>query len=232
MFQYIKQMVVYAFDFDLTLTDAHSGGYPTEDDEDTDERFIAWNSPEKKEELTEMLQNIQTQGNSIYIVSRGLKDQIIEFLDMEGLLPFFKHVYGAKDEDQLAVGTLSGVYSEKDEEECSSNWARLKSRMLHEIAVDEQCSSRDIIFLDDTQGNVEEAKRNNFSAYYVFPAGLTTTLNIVHNLLNRVSREPRRRSPSVKTSWKKTKSSIKKARSAPPSTKKKITKSTLPRKSW
>ena len=65
---------ILALDFDKTITDIHTGGYP-------DSNKSYWNNIDNLNNLIKVLQNFKINGWRIYIVSRGMKNLIEKFIE-------------------------------------------------------------------------------------------------------------------------------------------------------
>lgn len=168
---------VICFDFDMTLTHHHSSGYPISKSNANDPDYTAWNKGGKAK-LMGLLDKLKHM--RLYIVSRGLRDEIDMYLQQEQLRTYFVAIKAAQNEDELATGVLGG--GTEDDEKCGTdNWATLKTQMLRSILSDE-CVT-DLIFLDDTPVNVERAREYGISAYLVDPPGLDTTISLLTQLV-------------------------------------------------
>ena len=166
--------IVICFDFDLTLTENHSGGYPNEviDPEDPNSPpYTAWNSIKGRESVKAMLITLKKNGFKTYIVSRGIQQQINQYLSRESLTSYFNGVMGAYDGDHLEA----------------ENWANIKLDYIQKIAQRENVTLDKIIFFDDTQENIAVAKAAGVNALLVNPPTSTTTVSMVSTMLETIS---------------------------------------------
>lgn len=146
-----KKVVI--FDFDLTLTDTHSGWVPRPGFEMMD--------GDAKKRLIGALNTLQGKGVRVYVCTRGVKTLVEDALKEnlgEGIIgengPIIE-VYGADNIGHVRKG--------------SGYWADLKTRMIERIIKKEKVEPEDVYFFDDTKLNRTKAKEK-------FP-----TLHAIHN---------------------------------------------------
>ena len=196
-------MSVFVFDFDQTLIMGHSGGQPTIDDEyETDDSLII--------KLCETLKSLLANNISIYINTRGVVEEVINYLRHrfhkvgENFNNLIKGVFGAEYEEQISnpySTTLefwyaNNIVSSKLEiapmKDASTRvWAYQKAAYLNKIAEQEQLDKESLYFFDDTEINIEYAKlcgynhsfiiNNEYSGKTCF---LEHTLELVPKLLS------------------------------------------------
>ena len=110
---------VFAFDFDLTLTDEHSRGHP-----DADSNLYL--SKSNHDNIGAMLQRIADDPTKcLFLISRGIKTKLEDYLkaqtipDGRSWLQLFDSVYGARDASHLNKGRDA--------------WVKIKQDLLKEI---------------------------------------------------------------------------------------------------
>ena len=139
------------FDFDLTLTDSHSSGYPNLDTDYFEEESL--------QRIREAFQELKEGGHSIYIVTRGMTHLVEQYISQPriGLSPYISKVYGADGESPI---------SGNKEMEGKPFWALKKVEYLKVILGLENAKPEDLYFFDDTALNVAEARRQGFTNSY------------------------------------------------------------------
>lgn len=135
-----KKIII--LDFDLTITDIHTGGRINYD-------LLYWNSSDNFNLLVKTLQKIKSFGWLIYIVSRGISSNIRKYLDKLNILNLFEDIYGAQDQDHLSQGT--------------NYWARYKTEYINQIVKINNINKTNIFFIDDTEENINYAISNGYA---------------------------------------------------------------------
>jgi len=151
------------------MTTYHSGGFPFSNFKHVDLNKIFGNL---YTELRTKISQYSNSNYSIYIVSRGSKEEIKEFLRQINLLQYFRGVYGAE------------VYEETDYGE--EYWAAKKVIYIKQICHIENVSRYNIFFFDDTKMNIESAIRTFPNSILIKDRtqGLLNAFNVMDKLLN------------------------------------------------
>ncbi len=130
-----------ALDFDLTITDVHTGG-------DIKNNIFYWNSRENLNSIIYQLEKFKNLNFGIYIVTRNIESNVINYIKLYGFGHLIDKVYGAKNQEHMNEGT--GV------------WSCLKLSYLNEISRLESIGKSNIYFFDDTKVNFNVAKSNGY----------------------------------------------------------------------
>jgi len=143
--------VILCFDFDLTLTDINTLGYPKKSED--------YFTSESLNGINQTFKKISSQNHSIYIVTRGMRQLVTEYISQPKIEfgQYVKKVYGA-DESFPVTG--------KDGQSWTSVWSDKKTEILEEIISIHQASRYELYFYDDTPLNIEVAKKNGFKNSY------------------------------------------------------------------
>ena len=171
------------FDFDKTLTEAHSGGYPMTKWVNGNRITDAFNG--QLEDLKKILSTLKDAGYNLFLNSRGSRSQLIDFFYTTNLINLIpeNNIFGASD-DKTRVLSINenepansyaeiGIGGSGD----TKNWARQKLRYLRRILQD--TNNLPTNFYDDTEENIKVVKQsgiNNLEGIHITPAGLPTTL--------------------------------------------------------
>ena len=146
-------MKVLALDFDLTLTKIHSNGYP-----DINETYFDSDDLNKIKLYFQKLKSINV---NIYIITRGIRQLVYNYIKKYGLDIYITNIYGADDSAGVNLG--------------GHTWSILKVRYLNQIITKETthnvCMKSDIYFIDDTPENVNCAIQNGFCNSYICEPG-------------------------------------------------------------
>lgn len=134
----------YAFclDFDCTITKHHSGGHPKIGVDVFDPEISS-------KKISGIFAHIRSLGHKIFIVSRGIENEIVSYLDHHKII--VDKVYGARDEAHLAEGTIP--------------WTSYKSAFLKTIR--DENKDHQVFFFDDTAENVVQAILDDFDSIHV-----------------------------------------------------------------
>ncbi|MCP3659713.1 MAG: hypothetical protein GY830_05075 [Bacteroidetes bacterium] len=175
-----KNNKAFVFDFDLTLTMEHTGGYP--DDHDLDYIFANENNISK---IKTMFKKIKQKGYNIYINSRGVKREIENKLKKAKLLKYISKVYGAREREDVSNPLfLRKVWEGKTQnEKPTEQWALIKTYYLDQIAK-QGFNPNNIYFFDDTSKNIEKASYKYPNSYKIDKNHrLNQTISKVNNIL-------------------------------------------------
>jgi len=151
------------------MTTYHSGGFPFTNFKRVDLNKIFGDLYTQLR--TKIIQYSNTN-YSIYIVSRGSKEEIEEFLRQINLLRYFRGVYGSE------------VYEEIDYGE--EYWAAKKVIYMKQICHIENISKYNIFFFDDTKMNIESAIKKFPNSILIKDKtqGLLNAFTVMDKLLN------------------------------------------------
>jgi len=147
--------MLIVYDLDLTLTDTNYGDKISE----------AWKSRTNYDAIKQMLQQQQRDGHILAILSRGVRCDVIKFLDNVKLLHLFTVVIGAKSISENRNNT-------------DSFWGELKTKFLKALST---VYGDDIVFADDKTYNIQPARRARFKVLHIKPPGSQTTVKLMHN---------------------------------------------------
>ena len=148
-------MVLLVFDLDETLTDFDSGDTIAE----------AWKSRKNYDKVRGMLKHLLSQGHRLAVLSRGVRTDVVEFLENTHLLQFFEVVIGATSESQNRNKT-------------DKWWGDQKTKYLKALK-DVFGAGDDMVFVDDMAYNVVPARKAGFTVFHVNPPGSETTVKLV-----------------------------------------------------
>lgn len=133
---------ILALDFDLTITDIHTQGK-------INQTQLYWYSSNNLNMITNCLRKFKNLGWKIYIVSRGIKEDIIQYLTKLNIIELFDNIYGAKNFAHLAENALC--------------WSRYKTEYLDIIISINNTKKENLYFIDDTEENITYAKSSGYS---------------------------------------------------------------------
>lgn len=132
---------ILVLDFDLTITDIHTKG-----------RIIQnksyWYSKDNLNLLVNCLKKFKNLGWIIYIVSRGIKDDIKQYLTNLNIIELFDDILGSNSIKQVR--------------ENSFTWAKYKTQYLDNIITINNGDKNNLYFIDDTQENITFAKSSGY----------------------------------------------------------------------
>lgn len=154
---------IICFDFDNTLTYYHSGGNPS----------IEKNYFLNIEKVKEYLQSLKDNGCKIYIVTRGVREKVVEYLKHHMMDKYFKDVYGAISIEEISE---CGKFPNAE-----TYWSYMKVTMLQKIMKTNECSANEIYFYDDTKSNIIQAKLHGFNNSFVVEPSMKE-INLVKKL--------------------------------------------------
>lgn len=154
---------IICFDFDNTLTYYHSGGIPS----------IEKNYFVNIEMVKTYLQNLKDKKYKMYIVTRGVKEMVIKYLEYNMMDKYFEDVYGA-----ISIDEINMSYKFPNAE---TYWSYKKVSILKEIMKINKCSANEIYFYDDTKSNIIQAKLHGFKNSFIVEP-LMKEINLVKNL--------------------------------------------------
>lgn len=145
---------IFIYDFDLTLTTIHSNGQPINSYKGY--KFINEHQEKRIIDAFDKIKN--NNNNKIIILSRGLEEQIIEYLNIyhPKILMRINEIIGAKNIDEIIFDSNGTIL-----------WAEKKTKILEEIMEKENIVKNNIYFFDDTYMNIQKALENNFNAFFV-----------------------------------------------------------------
>ena len=154
--------LVLCFDFDLTLTNVHTGGHPVYGTE----YFVNIGL------LIDLLEKLSSK-YPLYIVTRGMEDKVKAYLQSRNMMKYFKNVFGATESLPIA----------------RDDWHKIKVDYLNTILDLENVDKNNLYFYDDTSINISEALKNNYINSYVVKspgADLLNHLNFIfsYNTIN------------------------------------------------
>jgi HAD superfamily phosphatase (TIGR01681 family) len=135
-------MKIVVFDFDKTLTVAHTGGNPIKGVD-----YFSGHLPL----ITKYLKTYRQHGWKIYVNTRGIQSIVISYLRSVSLFKYINGVYGALTIEELG----------------RNDWAKRKVRILHTIRQLHDEVPDNIYFFDDTKENILAAKQAGYANSYV-----------------------------------------------------------------
>ncbi len=161
----INQKKILILDFDLTLTDIHTGGRINSDK-------LYWNSIENFDLVTKKLEKIKKSGYwDIYIVSRGIELDIKNYLSKLNIIELFNDVFGASDITHLSKPTHI--------------WAKYKVEYIRKIANINDCKSENIYYIDDTIENIRESQKSGYVNSILLP-NIGTSSIVLTSILDKI----------------------------------------------
>ena len=145
--------MLIVYDLDETLTDKNGGNSISE----------AWYTRENYNEIKNMLHQQKQKGHTLFVVSRGVRMDVIRFLNESKLFSFFEGIIGAKSIKENR--DRSAVY-----------WGKLKTRYLKELT---KVYGNNIVFVDDNLHNILPARKAGFRCIHVNPPGSKSTVALM-----------------------------------------------------
>ncbi|MBA42489.1 MAG: hypothetical protein CMF62_00580 [Magnetococcales bacterium] len=149
--------MIYAFDFDLTLTKSNSGGVPMEVDYNL---FVDQTNIDR---INALFFKLKTNNHKIIIVTRGLEKQVREYLNKYNIK--VDAVIGSKSRDESIKPNLSEkektlLYLDSEYDGSPTYlWALRKVAILLKICEDELEDHNKVLFFDDNRENIKVANR-------------------------------------------------------------------------
>jgi len=162
---------ILAVDFDLTLTDFHSGGLPAIGKSLWDGNNL--------ELLEKLLAEFKEKGFFIYCVSRGHRQMIIEYLSHYNIYKYFS--------DCLGSDSNHPINPYKNPELSNGQWALWKVSLLEQIIENNHADKSRIYFVDDTRQNILEAQKYGFVNSVCCPPKFSNSINCLKNILNQTN---------------------------------------------
>lgn len=145
-------------DFDLTLTENHSHGFPL------DNSSTLFNSIKTKTDIMNMLRNINSKC-ILYIVSQGDEKQIKKYFEQHKL---FLNVFGSSQNNPMKSTTIS--------------WSNIKTNFMLEMI--KKYKPKYHLFLDDDYKNVLEAYNTGIMALMATAGNPIENLTYVTKWIN------------------------------------------------
>lgn len=133
---------ILVIDFDLTLTDIHTQGH-------IKQTQLYWYSSENLNQLANCLCKFKNSGWRVYIVSRGIEEDITQYLTKLNIIGLFDGICGAKDFAHLGENALT--------------WSKYKTEYLNHIISMNGTQKENLYFIDDTEENIIFAKSSGYS---------------------------------------------------------------------
>lgn len=133
---------ILALDFDLTITDIHTQGH-------IKQTQLYWYSSNNLNLITNCLRKFKNSGWLIYIVSRGIEEDIVKYLTKLNIIELFDNIYGAKNFVHLGENALT--------------WSRYKTEYLDIIISMNEAKKENLYFIDDIEENIIYAKSSGYS---------------------------------------------------------------------
>lgn len=157
----IDQIKILVLDFDLTITDIHTKGRICKEN-------TYWYCQENLNQLVKTLTKFKNIGWKIFIVSRGICQDIKNYLVRLNISYLFDEIYGATDLSHLSHGTYK--------------WSEYKKQYLNLIVYENKTNKESVYFIDDTEENIQCAKSNGYSNSFVLPNIGVNSLTLVSML--------------------------------------------------
>ena len=139
---------ILVLDFDLTITDIHTNGR-------INQQYFYWYKTQNLILLINCLKKLKKKNWLIYIVSRGIKNDIKQYLKNLDIIKLFNDIYGADNIEHLSENPL--------------NWAKYKTDFLNEIISMNKINKNNLYFIDDTEENISFAKNSGFINSILLP---------------------------------------------------------------
>lgn len=179
LFGQSKNKYIFVFDLDNTLTQRHSGGHY---EKGTLDRYM---TKEQYLSVYSLFQTIHSNGDSIYINSRGIANSIYQFLDDTALLEFVSGIYAAYSsfEEQSKKKYKIPIVAKYKLVSSSSKWSVFKTHYLDQIRSTEGVSKDRIYFFDDTKPNVEHAKNSGYTNSFIVNSNMYPNIYEKYNVV-------------------------------------------------
>lgn len=141
----IENAEVIFFDFDLTISNKHTGGRPKKKAHEINN---SWKT---------VMSKLQNMGKEIVINTRGMQDQISEVMKTE--FPGINITVMGADESIPISNNKKGINRKK--------WAEIKTifieqYMFNKHSTNNHIDKKKVLFFDDTKENIEEARNKGY----------------------------------------------------------------------
>jgi FMN phosphatase YigB (HAD superfamily) len=110
---------------------------------------LYWYSLANLNQLANCLCKFKNSGWKIYIMSRGIEEDIVKYLTKLNIIELFDDIYGAKNFSHLGENALS--------------LSRYKTEYLDIIISINNTKKENLYFIDDTEENIIFAKSSGYS---------------------------------------------------------------------
>ena len=162
MKEIINNVKVVFFDFDCTISDEHSGGYPV----NTQKYKI-------NEVWKDVMSKLQNMGKEIVINTRGMQDLVTKVMETE--FPGINITVMGADESIPISNNKKGINRKK--------WAEIKTIFIEQYMLN-NIDKKKVLFFDDTKENIEEAREKGYVySFYHRPKEATLLGNFLKNVL-------------------------------------------------
>lgn len=145
-------------DIDQTLIPGHTGG---KYDRAKHANVSTVGSTEYRKSLLAMLTHLKNNGFNLYILSRGEYQSIVQLLKDIQLY----HIFGAGH--ILSANMPQNKYRIRKCEIQEQNWHLIKTQMLSKVCDDEHIDKNSVLFLDDTEENVNCALQHGYKSFQI-----------------------------------------------------------------
>lgn len=134
----ILNNTIVFLDFDKTLTDIHTSGFP-------DLRKSYWRSFTNKEMITRLLMQLKGLGCKLYLITRANENEVVEYIK-HNFLGVFDGIKGNSQELVNSIGNNQLA------------WANWKVKLMQNILIElGHIDMSRVFFFDDTDINVTQA---------------------------------------------------------------------------
>jgi len=198
--------MIYVFDFDLTLTFINSKGEPlTMIEKKNKEPHYFFYSQQNVKILQDTFQKIINNNSTIIILTRGLKQEVEDYLKLNNLLKYISAVLGSSsreesknpilnkqelsffdqkmiDQKMIDQKMINQSKFDKKEDQPTIKWAYRKLVTLINYC-DNKINYDSIIFFDDNSKNINICK-TFFRYSFLITNRFFNTINLVNYLLN------------------------------------------------
>ncbi len=137
-----KRQYCIALDFDLTMTDIHTGG-------SINFKKNYWHDKQNLNSLIYVLEKYKNINWGIYVVTRNIESDVKKYLEINGFGNLIDKVFGAQNILHMNLQT--------------DKWSLIKLNYLDQICKIESISKTSIYFYDDTTINIVVSKSNGYT---------------------------------------------------------------------
>jgi hypothetical protein len=161
---YDSKFKILILDFDNTMTDKHSGGHP-----DISKSY--WNNNNNFLLLKNKLNILKQNKWKLYIVSRGMYDELNQYIN-HYFPDLFEKVYGSLT--LLELNPFLNILIKNDDNEIKKRnienftWSLIKVNNIYDIMISNKITDKNrIYFYDDLDKNIKIAKINGFKNSFI-----------------------------------------------------------------
>ena len=161
----INDIKVVVLDFDKTISDKHTGGYPFDGEGYLINKL--WET---------IFEKLIANGINIVINTRGIQTDVEKVMDTH-FGGFEIEVYGATDENPIQK-------TGENQDDSDKRWAELKTTYIDNYIKEKKIEKNQVLFLDDTHENIQHAFKEGYVySFYHTPKDATLLAKTIARIL-------------------------------------------------